>query len=141
MGNHDDDDDDDDDDERSTSTDLIGYQDESDLFYALDPVQAMEQYLTNASLWRDTRWMSPLGPATSFGNLAFVVLFEALEKSVGRRRRRWPLDDGRAPGATPDLPVSTLLHEHGFEPVARLFNTHWHDDPRRRGDVVVYQRT
>ena len=34
--------------------------------------------------------------------------------------------------------IADLLATHGYVPCGRFFNSHWHDDARRRGDVEVW---
>ncbi|KAI9486093.1 MAG: Alg9-like mannosyltransferase family-domain-containing protein [Benjaminiella poitrasii] len=36
--------------------------------------------------------------------------------------------------------VAAVLQEQQFVPCQRFFNSHFHDDPRRRGDVLIYCR-
>lgn len=86
------------------------YVDEADVFYE-DPVGWIE---------RDG-WFGE-------NKKAYVVVFEALLGMETSRR------EGRA-GT-----VSEWLGEQGWKEVWRGFNTHWHDDSRRVGDVVVLRK-
>ena len=64
-------------------------------------------------------WDSQWGPAAGSANAwDYVVLFDALTPTLGPR-----------------------LHEAGLRECARFFNSHFIDDARREGDVLVYCRT
>ncbi|KAI0996685.1 hypothetical protein K3495_g11499 [Podosphaera aphanis] len=51
----------------------------------------------------------------------FVVGFQGIDEFI---RKSWE---------TKDRPGAKVVE------VARIFNSHWHDDPRRKGDVVVWK--
>ena len=97
-----------------------GYLDEADQFYA-DPVawlrENMQDAVVKAGKTSDAR-------ARREG-------YQAVEE-----KRAWPmywvlfaqLEDA----------IEGVLREKGYERCWRAFNSHWHDDWRRRGDVVVW---
>jgi phosphatidylinositol glycan class B len=93
-----------------------GYLDEADVFYA------------NPSAWIESN-MRSLGvrkDGSVIGGLATGM----------KERREWPQYLGFFEQLTPLL--EEKLEGSGYVECWREFNTHWHDDWRRKGDVVVW---
>lgn len=91
-----------------------GYLDEADQFYA-DPVGWLQTNMVERSVRHSDKSTESKREWPDY-----LVFFEQLERSMGNFAR---IDNGWA------------YREYG-----RLFNTHWHDDWRRQGDVVVWER-
>ncbi|KAF2209071.1 glycosyltransferase family 22 protein [Cercospora zeae-maydis SCOH1-5] len=95
-----------------------GYLDEADVFYA-DPVKWLNENMQDRSRisvssdWEDT--------AVS-GN--------------EDTRRKWPHYFVAFAQLQPTM--SQVLEGSRYKECKRFFNTHWHDDGRRKGDVVVW---
>ncbi|KAK4972424.1 glycosylphosphatidylinositol anchor biosynthesis [Elasticomyces elasticus] len=93
------------------------YEDEADVFYN-DPASWIDANL------KDRKSMS-------------LTDSEVLEPRVGNEARRdWPEYLVFFEHLEPI--VSAVLRETRYKECWRTFNTHWHDDGRRRGDVVVW---
>ena len=106
------------------------YPDEADAFYA-DPL-----------LWLRHN-MSRQPPAgTSKGLISTTRDQERQRQRHGRlsapvdKRRDWP--DYLIFFAAAEKTMEVVLRGSGYAQCWRGFNTHWHDDRRRRGDVVVW---
>ncbi|KAI9031162.1 Alg9-like mannosyltransferase family-domain-containing protein [Hyaloraphidium curvatum] len=83
----------------------------------------------------------PLGISDKASYLDEAALFHA--NPVDFLEHRFPRNDSARPCETfvvfeAMLPqIGSWLADHGYREVARFFNSHFHDDRRRRGDVVV----
>lgn len=106
----------------------VSYVDEADIFYDnvdnwlmsnMESISVLEE----SSIWKQSKKIAEHSERTVNGQITgrnrpwpeYLVFFEHLEPQIGR----W-------------LATSPYLG------CARMFNTHWHDDWRRKGDVVVY---
>lgn len=68
---------------------------------------------------------------------------EFLQREVGRKGREWPLFVVGFEG------IEDVLHQvwesvdekcgNKLKERKRIFNSHWHDDPRRKGDVIFWE--
>ena len=105
--------------------DRAGYLDEADQFYA-DPLAWLQENLSEntADLADNQLINNPENDAYQFGEVrlrrwpSLFVMFAQLEDILGQ----------------------TLQHK-GYKRCWRAFNTHWHDDWRRNGDVVIWCST
>lgn len=86
------------------------YMDEADLFYN-DPVLFLTRNMGTVKPWPE-----------------YLVLFDSLAAMKG----------STATGNT--TTVGHVIDSAGYQECERFFNSHFHDDWRRRGDVVVYCR-
>ncbi|KXT06907.1 hypothetical protein AC578_7152 [Pseudocercospora eumusae] len=97
----------------------LSYLDEADVFYA-DPVKWLDNNMQDRKIICD-------GHETAT---------ESSLEQLDVHRRQWPhylvLFEQLIPTLQP------LLAETRYKECRRFFNTHWHDDHRRKGDVVVY---
>lgn len=102
------------------------YLDQSDFFYASPATYLTTRFpaLVNTS-FPPSPFPSHAHPQPPSSDLAWrhewpshLVVFQAL------------LDDAKGE-------VGELLRSKGYEEERRLWNSHWHEDERRRGDVVV----
>ena len=67
--------------------------------------------------------------------VAFInKTFKSTEEDSGRRD--WPSHIIAFDALTNT--VEPVFQEHGYRQCKRYFNSHWHEDKRRRGDVVVW---
>lgn len=89
---------------------LSGYVDEADRFYT-DPTQYVREEMEDPNEARKPRFGSTKRPWPEY-----LVFFEQMEPEM-----------------------KTILRDTAYRERVRFFNTHWHDDRRRKGDVVVWQ--
>jgi GPI mannosyltransferase 3 len=114
-----------------SSTEKESYVDEADAFY------------TNPSLWL-RRNMSRHPPSPARGGIFTSRDKQQRHGSLKRgrsdhevdSRRPWP--DYLIFFAAAEMTMQTALRGSGYVECWRGFNSHWHDDRRRSGDVVVW---
>lgn len=94
------------------------YLDEADVFY-LDPLKWLDGNMES----RET--ISRVGGGV-----------RAVKENVETSRRSWPEYLVFFEHLEPT--VTKVLRGSRYEECERFFNTHWHDDGRRKGDVVVW---
>ncbi|CAK4008480.1 GPI mannosyltransferase 3 [Lecanosticta acicola] len=99
-----------------TTEERASYLDEADIFYA------------NPTAWLEQNMMDQ--ETVSRG----VDLRELAEKDTGRRE--WPHHLVFFQQLEPTM--KTVLAESRYKECRRFFNSHWHEDWRRKGDVVVW---
>lgn len=93
------------------------YLDEADIFYA-DPVQWLDQNME------------------SRGSVVRTGLVDDAEQSGDELRRAWPQYLVFFQQLEPTM--NEVLDGSKYQECWRGFNTHWHDDWRRKGDVVAW---
>jgi GPI mannosyltransferase 3 len=122
------------------ATEKAGYLDEADQFYA------------NPSLWtkKSMARQMPTSHASSPGFFAKMNYgkVDTIDSDVLAREREdhfWATGAGRKPW--PDYlmffeqlepTMQTVLRGSAYGECQRFFNSHWHDDWRRQGDIVVW---
>ena len=99
--------------------DLASYKDQSDFFYD-DPLKYISNRFEPSVRVVKT---SPHDLDWAHTWPSRLVFFEAL------------LASGRA-----NMTVGKYLAARGYVEIWRSFNAHFHEDPRRRGDVLVWKR-
>lgn len=108
--------------------DASTYRDQSDFFYASPTDYLLARFPPSVNLsFPSSPFVPPHSSSTtsSSNDLGWthewpshLVVFDALLKQDGGT-------------------VERLLKERGYREERRLWNSHWHEDERRRGDVVV----
>jgi phosphatidylinositol glycan class B len=101
------------------------YLDEADVFYA-DPILWLRSHMSR----QPPRSHGIFGLRTPGSNRR-----RDIELSTGGRRE-WP--DYLVFFEHLESVMHTALQDSGYQECWRGFNTHWHDDWRRKGDVVVW---
>jgi phosphatidylinositol glycan class B len=101
------------------------YLDEADIFYA-DPVHWLRSHMSRSP---------PRSPGIFGTQTRALHKHRNAETSVGGRRE-WP--DYLVFFEQLESVMHTALQGSGYGECWRGFNSHWHDDWRRKGDVVVW---
>ncbi|OAP62114.1 hypothetical protein AYL99_04317 [Fonsecaea erecta] len=130
------------------ATEKSSYLDEADQFYANPSIWVKKHMSRHPPLRKST--VRP--PGSVAGILAApnrhgkidtipsdILESERAEQfwnTGGRGRKPWP--DYLAFFAQLEPTLQVILRESGYGECMRLFNSHWHDDWRRQGDVVVW---
>jgi phosphatidylinositol glycan class B len=90
------------------------YKDESDVFY-VDPNLFIGTYFQNNKTSKEVSVPGQNYKIMVYEWPSHIVLFDNLKPA---------LDEA--------------LGQNNYKECLRFFNSHWHDDERRRGDVLVY---
>jgi phosphatidylinositol glycan class B len=107
------------------ATSRVAYLDEADLFYA-DPVLWLRSHMSRSP---------PRSPGI-FGTQTRALNRHRNAEASGSGRREWP--DYLVFFEQLESVMHTTLQGSGYGECWRGFNSHWHDDWRRKGDVVVW---
>jgi phosphatidylinositol glycan class B len=99
-----------------TPAQRAAYMDEADIFYA-DPKTWLQKNMQDLSTARPNSERAVDDQTHRRQWPEYLVIFEHLEATL--------------------LP---LLKERDYAETKRFFNTHWHDDGRRKGDAIVLAR-
>lgn len=99
------------------------YLDQSDFFY-----DSPSKYLLN----RFPSSVDPSFPPSPFPSARYLPHTSDLGW-----RHEWPSHLVLFDALVPEL--QGLLEAQGYREQTRLWNSHWHEDDRRRGDVVVWR--
>lgn len=102
--------------------------DEADVFYA-DPAKFLDTYFRESGK-EDVQVPGQEYSIKTFRWASHILIFEALEEDVRDRL----LTRGYRLVCFAQLTSDSLQCK-------RFFNTHWHDDDRRRGDILIYCST
>ena len=111
------------------------YLDEADQFYA-NPRQwlrvNMEPMPTTSKPWIDNGWDRRDGFANGTANASSAEVFMKMGK------RPWPRYVAFFEQLEPIIKDVIGGENSRYEECWRGFNTHWHDDTRRQGDIIVW---
>jgi len=121
------------------ATEKANYLDEADVFYQSPSIWLKKNMARRPPFHRTGTHPSPGVFANTQHRPGRMFEAEASEQElwgIHRGRREWP--DYLAFFEQLESTLQSTMRGSGYAECARLWNTRWHDDWRRRGDVVVW---
>ncbi|KAJ9604915.1 glycosylphosphatidylinositol anchor biosynthesis [Cladophialophora chaetospira] len=124
------------------TTEKEAYLDEADLFYANPALWVKKNMSRHIPTSQNEPAPGVYAPHHQSGKI------ETIPRDMLAREREeqyWAIGEGRKPWpdyliffAQLEEMMQAILRGSGYAECQRLFNSHWHDDWRRQGDVVVW---